>query len=209
MGMRRAGLIGLGTLALLAGGCGSQQTVVRSQPPGVNPWNNLNDDQGQAVAGVQCYYCPGSAAGSSDVAGPGDDDGDGVANDLDQCGATPPGVRTDAAGCWILETVHFATGRVDLSPESRAALDELVTLLQDKPGLRLDVTGHADSTGDWFYNDQLSWIRARRVVDYLWTRGISKDRMRAVGYGEGRPEAGNDNPAGRARNRRVALQLLQ
>jgi hypothetical protein len=67
------------------------------------------------------------------------------------------------------------------------------------------VQGHTDIVGTEDYNQRLSEARARTVTDYLLTKGIAADRLRAVGFGTRRPLADNETDEGRALNRRVEL----
>jgi outer membrane protein OmpA-like peptidoglycan-associated protein len=70
------------------------------------------------------------------------------------------------------------------------------------------VEGHTDSTGTQEYNLGLSQRRAEAVVQYLGQNGIAPYRCIASGYGKAYPVAGNDTAAGRQRNRRVEIVIL-
>jgi hypothetical protein len=67
------------------------------------------------------------------------------------------------------------------------------------------VEGHTDDRGSDATNQQLSQKRADAVREYLESRGVPAERMRSVGRGESNPVASNDNPEGRANNRRVEI----
>jgi outer membrane protein OmpA-like peptidoglycan-associated protein len=67
------------------------------------------------------------------------------------------------------------------------------------------VEGHTDSQGSVDFNQNLSLQRAQSVRDYLVSRGIAADRISANGLGSTRPIAPNNNPEGRANNRRVEI----
>jgi OOP family OmpA-OmpF porin len=71
------------------------------------------------------------------------------------------------------------------------------------------VAGHTDSIGTEEYNQDLSVRRAESVADYLVQNGVSRDRLRVVGYGETRPKVPNDTPENRQQNRRVVLSILE
>jgi OOP family OmpA-OmpF porin len=88
-------------------------------------------------------------------------------------------------------------------------LDDVATRLNNHPDVYFEVAGHTDSTGSAEANRTLSTLRAEAVRDYLLTKGVSADRLVAVGYGEKRPIADNNDPAGRAINRRVSLSRLE
>ena len=85
--------------------------------------------------------------------------------------------------------------------------------MKNNPSAKIQVSGHTDSRGDDAYNLRLSQDRAQAVVDYLVRNGIESSRLTAVGYGETRPIARNenedltDNPIGRQLNRRIEISL--
>jgi OOP family OmpA-OmpF porin len=69
------------------------------------------------------------------------------------------------------------------------------------------IEGHTDNTGSPDYNLRLSQLRADSVRSFLIANGIAPLRMQAIGFGETRPEAPNDNAAGRQQNRRVEIVI--
>ncbi|RDI98086.1 OmpA family protein [Dyella solisilvae] len=94
--------------------------------------------------------------------------------------------------------------------DSLAILDQAVDTLQRYPDVRVQVAGHTDNIGTAKYNQDLSERRAQIVYDYLVAHGISSSRLDPpVGFGFNKPIDTNDTEAGRARNRRVELQVLQ
>jgi outer membrane protein OmpA-like peptidoglycan-associated protein len=102
--------------------------------------------------------------------------------------------------------IFFDTGRADLKPESKAALDEVAALLKARPSLRVMVVGHTDSDGAFDMNMKLSADRAAAVVKTLTgTYGIAASRLGAQGAGPLAPVASNRTDEGKARNRRVDL----
>lgn len=102
--------------------------------------------------------------------------------------------------------IHFDTGRADLRPESKAALDEVARLLRERPTLELLVVGHTDATGGFDMNMKLSADRAAAVVRALTSNyGIAASRLSAHGAGPLAPVASNHSEDGRAKNRRVDL----
>jgi OmpA-OmpF porin, OOP family len=70
------------------------------------------------------------------------------------------------------------------------------------------IEGHTDNSGSSEYNLQLSQLRAQSVESFLLGSGVPPDRIRAIGYGETRPEAPNDSATGRQQNRRVEIVIL-
>ena len=72
--------------------------------------------------------------------------------------------------------------------------------------MTLQIEGHTDSRGDDDFNLDLSQRRAAAVVDFLVWRGVSRDRLVPIGFGETKPIADNESPAGQATNRRVVFR---
>jgi outer membrane protein OmpA-like peptidoglycan-associated protein len=115
-----------------------------------------------------------------------------------------------------LPTVYlFAFGKADVDAPARTQLQEIAGLLAEPvlAGRRVTVEGHADGVGSRQYNQSLSEARARAVIDVLAAGGVGRDRLQSRAYGKDRPlepnrtADGEDNPDGRARNRRVALVI--
>ena len=144
---------------------------------------------------------------------PRDSDNDGVIDDRDKCPGTPPGVAVDADGCPLrgsitLEGVNFEYNSAKLTADSRATLDTLAAALAKYPRLRVELQGHTDSIGSDKYNQALSHERAQSVRGYLVERSVPTSRLVSKGYGESQPLEDNATDAGRARNRRVVMYVL-
>jgi len=107
--------------------------------------------------------------------------------------------------------VLFAPGDANLSDAGRLLLRDIVPTLLDFPG-RVRVAGHSDaSVADTSQDDpwRLSAARAVNTMRYLHeAAGVDRDRLTAVGYGPYWPVGDNDTEAGRRRNRRVELVLV-
>lgn len=88
----------------------------------------------------------------------------------------------------IVENIFYDYDKATLRPESKEALDELVTLLRDNPNITIEMTSHTDRHGSAEYNMDLSNRRAKSVVDYLIGAGISADRLNFKGYGKSTPK---------------------
>ena len=95
-----------------------------------------------------------------------------------------------------------------LKAEGRAKLDDLVSKIQ---GINLEViiaVGHTDSVGSDAYNQRLSVRRAEAVKAYLVSKGIERNRIYTEGKGEKQPVADNRTAEGRAKNRRVEVEVV-
>lgn len=102
-----------------------------------------------------------------------------------------------------VDNIYFETDKYDLLPESYTELDNLVTILNKNPTLKIEVQGHTDDVGSETHNKELSYNRAKAVYDYLHNSGIGKSRLRFEGYGISKPVAENTSDEGRQKNRRV------
>ena len=107
-----------------------------------------------------------------------------------------------------LGDVLFDVDKATLKAGATQSLYRLVTFLKEYPDRQVLVEGHTDSTGTEEYNLGLSQRRAEAVVQFLVENGIAPDRALARGYGKAYPVAGNETAAGRQRNRRVEIVIL-
>src|SRR3982751_740459 len=95
-----------------------------------------------------------------------------------------------------------------LKPEGRAKLDDLVSKMS---GINLEViiaVGHTDSVGTDSYNQRLSIRRSEAVKSYLVSKGVERNRVYTEGKGEKQPVADNKTAEGRAKNRRVEIEVV-
>jgi OOP family OmpA-OmpF porin len=95
-----------------------------------------------------------------------------------------------------------------LKPEGRRSLDELADKMKLIDLELIIATGHTDSIGTHAYNDKLSMRRANAVKSYLVNKGVPADQIKAEGKGEREPVATNKTREGRAKNRRVEIQVF-
>ena len=103
---------------------------------------------------------------------------------------------------------HFDFDKAVLKPEGKAKLDDLVGKLK---AVNLEVViaiGHTDSIGSKAYNQKLSVRRANAVKAYLVSKGIEANRIYTEGKGEMQPVADNKTKKGRAKNRRVEIEVV-
>lgn len=106
-------------------------------------------------------------------------------------------------------SVTFAFNKADLTPQSKTELDGLGTQLGAQRSYILSLTGGTDSVGSASYNYELSDKRAQAVVQYLASKyGVPAHRFYLIGLGKDQAVADNSTASGRAKNRRVEVQLL-
>ncbi len=114
-----------------------------------------------------------------------------------------------------LNNVFFDFDKYNLRPESYVELDRVVKFLNEYPNIEIEMSAHTDSKGADDYNMTLSDNRARSVMEYIISKGITTSRIISKGYGETKPVAANantdgtDNPEGRQLNRRVEFKILK
>jgi chemotaxis protein MotB len=111
------------------------------------------------------------------------------------------------------EAIGFPSNSADLLDAATPLLDEVRRLADAMPDLTIAVEGHTDDRpiqgGRYRSNLELSLARAARVAEALGDGDPSlRTRIVATGRGEHRPVASNDDPAGRARNRRVEIRMV-
>lgn len=107
------------------------------------------------------------------------------------------------------EAALFDVDKADLKPEGEEQLQAYRE--QARADLsradRVRITGHTDNTGAADYNTQLSQQRAEAVRDYLISIGVDASKMEASGAGDTKPIADNTTTEGRAKNRRVEIEV--
>ena len=105
--------------------------------------------------------------------------------------------------------INFDTDKDVVKPEFFAQLDRVADVMLKNPGSTAVVEGHADrrDTSKRNYNIRLSEKRAKAVARYFESKGISADRLKAVGYGFDHPKAANDPKNGNLANRRVEVYI--
>ncbi|WP_452222748.1 OmpA family protein [Lacinutrix chionoecetis] len=83
-----------------------------------------------------------------------------------------------------LDNIIFNLDQWDILPAARPDLDYVVKLMQDNPTIKVEMSSHTDARGSNQYNQELSQKRAESTVNYLMTKGITRDRLMARGAGE-------------------------
>jgi OOP family OmpA-OmpF porin len=120
----------------------------------------------------------------------------------------PPKPKPVAEKVTFAADVLFDFDKSVVKPEGKAKLDDLANKVR---GINLEVViaiGHADSIGSDAYNQKLSVRRAESVKAYLVSKGIEPNRIYTEGKGEKQPVADNKTREGRAKNRRVEIEVI-
>jgi OOP family OmpA-OmpF porin len=111
-----------------------------------------------------------------------------------------------ATGEWH---ITFETGRAALRPEAKDIVEQIYNLLIQAENARVEIIGHTDNTGTRDGNYSLSQARAESVKGYLMQKGVPGNRFQKIdGKGQDEPVADNETAAGKAKNRRVVITLL-
>lgn len=84
----------------------------------------------------------------------------------------------------VLENIYYDLDKFNIREDAAAELDKLVDILQDNPGIKIELSSHTDSRNTNAYNETLSQRRAESAVEYIISRGIEPTRLVAKGYGE-------------------------
>ena len=122
--------------------------------------------------------------------------------------APPPPPAPVSEKVTFAADAFFDVAKWNLKPEGKAKLDDLVSKMG---GINLEViiaVGHTDSDGSDAYNQKLSVRRSESVKAYLVSKGIEKNRVYTEGKGEKQPVADNKTAEGRAKNRRVEIEVV-
>ena len=131
--------------------------------------------------------------------------------------AAPPAARPAAPAtpaAPVSEKVTFAADaffdvdKAILKPEAKAKLDDLVSKTKGINREVIIAVGHTDSDGSDAYNQKLSVRRSDSVKDYLVSKGVEKNRVYTEGKGEKQPVADNKTKEGKAKNRRVEIEVV-
>lgn len=118
-------------------------------------------------------------------------------------------IQFQPAKTFVLDDCNFDFAKATLQESSYTVLDELVAYLNRKTDEKIELGGHTDNIGSKVKNQKLSEDRANTVRAYLLTKGIDPDRVTAKGYGMEEPIEENTTEAGRAKNRRTEVKILE
>ena len=128
--------------------------------------------------------------------------------------AAAPAKAVAAAPVATAEKVTFAADaffdfdKYALKPEGKSSLDGLVANIKNLDVEVIVAVGHTDSIGTDAYNQKLSERRANAVKEYLVSKGVDPKKIYTEGKGKRQPVADNRTKEGRAKNRRVEIEVV-
>lgn len=114
----------------------------------------------------------------------------------------------------IIESLYYAYGDFKIDAAGKNILDKVIIVLNSNKNLRIELSSHTDSRSSDAYNMILSQKRAKAAVDYIISKGISKSRLTAIGYGESKllNNCKNESDCSEeehAKNRRTEFKIVE
>jgi OmpA-OmpF porin, OOP family len=122
--------------------------------------------------------------------------------------AAAPDCVSELKSAGTKSRIQFQSLRAVILPDSMPVIDGIASILKRCPALKIEVTGHTDSTGRPDFNKGLSLRRAAAVVATLAKAGVERPRLKSAGFGEARPVEQNATAQGRAANRRIEFTVV-
>jgi len=148
-----------------------------------------------------------------------DTDKDGIQDSKDKCPTKPGPIENNGCPYKLIkitdnmivlkQKIFFAFNKAKVAHRSYAILTEIAQAMKDHPKWKIEIQGHTDDRGSARYNQKLSEKRAFAVYKFLMSKGIHKNRMNYVGYGEEKPIEDNSTKEGRSVNRRVEFHIVK
>jgi outer membrane protein OmpA-like peptidoglycan-associated protein len=109
----------------------------------------------------------------------------------------------------MLDTIYFDPNKANITPAAAKALDQNGMILKENPQIKVEISGHTDSTGPDKVNQILSEKRALSAKKYIQDKfNIPDHRMIIKVYGKTKPIADSRTKEGRAKNRRVEFRVI-
>lgn len=108
---------------------------------------------------------------------------------------------------YTINDILFATNSFVLTDRSKFVLRQFATFLKNNPNVKVSIHGHTDDVGDDDRNLTLSVNRAKAVMEYLISLGVSNSRLKHAGFGETKPKVPNTSEQNRALNRRTEFVI--
>lgn len=131
-----------------------------------------------------------------------------------------PEKNLEAGKTYILRNIYYDFDKCDIRQDAQSELDHLADIMKQNPTMEIELSSHTDQRGADDYNKRLSQCRAESAMNYLVGKGITRSRITAVGYGEGKllkdcttdPDCSqtreNDCPC-HQNNRRTEVKILK
>ena len=119
-----------------------------------------------------------------------------------------PGIEGEVFESSLLKDIYFEFDRYDIRPEAAPFLRENAALLMKYPKMKIQVEGHCDERGTSEYNLSLGERRADSVMKYLFSLGISRDRISTISFGEERPFDPTHTEEAWSKNRRAHIVIV-
>ena len=139
-----------------------------------------------------------------------DQDQDGVCDDLDRCPNTPRGAPVNEFGCWVVaDDAYFDFDKAIVKDAFKPRIQEAARIVAERPELYITLVGHTDSVGTAEYNKKLGFRRAKAVEKLLIEYGVNAGRIEVESMGKENPTYDNSTAEGRAKNRRVDLNIWE
>lgn len=147
-----------------------------------------------------------------------DSDKDGIKNSIDECPNTPPNSSVNTKGCVEVDknykniiqlNIEFQYKSFDLTASSKEEVLMLADFLNNNNTYDIRVIGYTDNRGSRDYNKKLSQKRANAIKQMLIKNGVVARKISSIGMGEANPIADNDSENGRAKNRRIEVELIK
>jgi OOP family OmpA-OmpF porin len=174
----------------------------------IHNWRNASGEVWKNATG-QCWrdgsWTPATAAAGCDgaIAAPA-----AAASAAKAAPAAASAASAAASKVTYAADAFFDFGKSVLKPEGKAKLDDLVAKVKSISLEVVIAVGHTDAVGTDAYNQKLSVARSEAVKAYLVSKGIDKNRIYTEGKGETSPVADNKTKEGRAKNRRVEIEVV-
>ena len=179
----------------------------------IHNWRSASGDVWKNASG-QCWrdgsWTPATAAAGCDgaIAAPAAPAAKAAPAPAAAAAAAPAAAAAAAAKVTYAADAFFDFGKSVLKAEGKAKLDDLVAKVKSISLEVVIAVGHTDAVGTDAYNQKLSIARSEAVKAYLVSKGIDKNRIYTEGKGETSPVADNKTKEGRAKNRRVEIEVV-
>jgi len=123
-------------------------------------------------------------------------------------GSVSPARMAEMRANFVFKPIYFDYDKAEIRDEFKSFLKEMAQIVLSHSDLRIKVTGHTDGDGSDAYNMDLSKRRAKAIVDFFVSQGLTADRIVIDFKGKREPVAPNNTSEGKQRNRRVDFEFV-